>query len=76
MNLNKVREYTVNEMIKKTTITYPNPREYDLVVRLDNIMDPDQESVLEIIGEDKKDSYTLGFIKNATPPKKINYKIL
>lgn len=35
MNLNKVRDFIANEVASKTTSTYPTPREYDLVVRLD-----------------------------------------
>lgn len=40
MNLNKVREFTVNEKSAKSgAASFPTPREFDLVIRVDSISD-------------------------------------
>lgn len=75
MNLAKVKEFIASEAITKTS-AYPTPREYDLVVRLDVIIEPTPEAYAEVIGSDKE-AYTPGFVRNADITiKKIAYKIL
>jgi hypothetical protein len=76
MNLNKVREFIVTEQAEKKQ-PYPTPREYDLVVRVDNITEAPQEGVKELFGSANAD-YSPGFIRSGaeTSPKKVGYKLL
>ena len=75
MNLNKVRDFIAHEVATKTTPTYPTPREYDLVVRLDIVQDPTPEQISEVL-VNKDDGYTPGFVRNAEATKAPVYKIL